>query len=109
MPPTDRLVGTAIYSLVFNLGISYSSLLLDDIEHALVSGGIVVGTMLIGSTTYARCGLEHHEAERVAHQHVLPGTRRTGGDLRPGPGRPGRSAVDYQGSGPTVTTRSTMR
>ena len=53
MPPTDKLVGTAIYSLVFNLGISYSSLLLDDIEHALVFGGLVIGILLIGAVMYS--------------------------------------------------------
>lgn len=52
MPATNKLVGTLIYSFVFNVGLAYTSPI-DDIEHALVFGGLVIGVLLIGSLMYS--------------------------------------------------------
>lgn len=52
MPETSKLVGTFLYSFVFNIGIAYT-FPLDDIEHALVFGGLVIGVLLIGSMMYS--------------------------------------------------------
>lgn len=52
MPPTNKLVGTIIYSFVFNIGLAYTTPI-DDIEHALVFGGLVIGVLLIGSLMYS--------------------------------------------------------
>ncbi|MEX1207363.1 MAG: DUF1761 domain-containing protein [Acidimicrobiia bacterium] len=51
-PETSKLVGTFLYSFVFNVGIAYTAPL-DDIEHALVFGGLVIGVLLIGSMMYS--------------------------------------------------------
>jgi len=53
MPATNKLIGTAIYTFVFNIGLAYTDALLDDIEHALVFGGLVIGVLLVGSMAYA--------------------------------------------------------
>ena len=54
MPPVNKMVGTVIYTLVFNVGLAYAAPLLDDIEHALVYGGLVIGVLLIGSLMYSQ-------------------------------------------------------
>ena len=48
------MVGTIIYTLVFNVGLAYAAPLLDDIEHALVYGGLVIGVLLIGSLMHSQ-------------------------------------------------------
>ena len=53
MPATPKLVATAIYSFVFNVGLAYTTVGPDDIEHALVAAGLVIGVLLIGSMMYA--------------------------------------------------------
>jgi hypothetical protein len=52
MPAMNKLVGTLIYSFVFNVGLAYTAPI-DDIEHALVFGGLVIGVLLIGSLMYS--------------------------------------------------------
>jgi len=54
MPPTPKLISTAVYSIVFNVGIAYTFGAADDIEHALVLGGLVIGVLLIGSMMYSQ-------------------------------------------------------
>ena len=53
MPETPKLIATAIYCIVFNVGLAYTGSLIDDIEHALVFGGLVIGFLLIGSLMYS--------------------------------------------------------
>jgi hypothetical protein len=51
-PATNKLVATVIYSFVFNIGLGYTSPF-DDLEHALVFGGLVIGVLLVGSLMYS--------------------------------------------------------
>ncbi len=60
MPQPNKLVATIIYSLVFNVGLAYTSPL-DDIEHALVFGGLVIGILLIGSLMYSQVVWESYK------------------------------------------------
>ena len=52
MPAPNKLIATIIYTFVFNVGLAYTTPL-DDIEHALVFGGLVIGVLLIGSLMYS--------------------------------------------------------
>lgn len=52
-PDTGKLIATIIYSLVFNIGLAFTSVGPDDFEHSLVAGGIVLGALLVGSASYA--------------------------------------------------------
>lgn len=54
MPAPNKLIATIVYTLVFNVGLAYTGSLLDDIEHALVFGGLVIGVLLIGSLMYSQ-------------------------------------------------------
>ena len=51
MPPAGKMVASLLTFFVFNVGLAYT-FILDDIEHALVFGGLVVGVLLIGSMAY---------------------------------------------------------
>lgn len=51
IPPAGKVLVTAVSLFVFNVGLAYT-FILDDIEHAIVFGGIVVGVLLIGSMAY---------------------------------------------------------
>jgi hypothetical protein len=51
MPNVGKVVQTVIYFLVLNIGLAYT-FILDDVEHALVFGGIVIGVLIIGPWLY---------------------------------------------------------
>ena len=52
MPEVGKLVQTFVYSFVFSGGLAYTGMIGDDIEHALVFGGLIVGLLIIGSVLY---------------------------------------------------------
>jgi len=52
MPEISKVVQTIVYSFVFSGGLAYTGMIGDDIEHALVFGGLIVGLLIIGSVLY---------------------------------------------------------
>ena len=53
MPEPAKLLATFIYSFTFSGGLAYTLMIADDIEHALVFGGLIVGLLIIGSVMYS--------------------------------------------------------
>ncbi|MDX1450189.1 MAG: DUF1761 family protein, partial [Acidimicrobiia bacterium] len=51
-PPVGKLVQTFVYSFVFSGGLAYTGMIADDIEHALVFGGLIIGLLVVGSVLY---------------------------------------------------------
>lgn len=52
MPPVGKVISQAILLFVVNIGLAFVTVGPDDIEHAIVAGGIVVGVLLVGAMAY---------------------------------------------------------
>jgi hypothetical protein len=52
MPPVGKVIAVLVTSFVINIGLAFVTVGPDDLEHAIVAGGIVVGVLLIGAVTY---------------------------------------------------------
>jgi tryptophan-rich sensory protein len=50
-PDTGKMIATAVYLLVFNVGVAYTPIF-DDIEHAL-AWGLIIGVLIVSGLSYA--------------------------------------------------------
>lgn len=53
VPDTNKLVPMVIYSLIFNIGINYTSAGPEEFEHAVTAGGLTLGLLLIAMVLYS--------------------------------------------------------